>query len=132
MYTFITLLIILVCVLMILIVLIQKPKGGGLASNFSSTNQVMGVKRTTDVVEKATWILSISLFVLTMLINIWIPREDTAGLPGSSLKDKAEQAPLNNVPGATADPAAQQPAGTQMVSPEGQEAAPAAEPSPAN
>ncbi len=126
MYTFITLLIILVCVLMILIVLVQKPKGGGLASNFSSTNQVMGVKRTTDIVEKATWILSISLFVLTMLINVWIPREDASGVPGSSLKNKAEQAPLNNLP-TNADPAAEQPAGTQMVSPEGETS-----PAPAN
>ncbi len=128
MYTAITLLIILVCVLMILIVLVQKPKGGGLASNFSSTNQVMGVKRTTDVVEKATWILSISLFVLAMAINIWIPREDTANIPGSSLKEKAEQAPINNVP-AAGDPAAEQPAGTQMVAPEGTPEEPA---SPAN
>lgn len=117
MYTFITLLIIVVCVLMILIVLVQKPKGGGLASNFSSTNQVMGVKRTTDVVEKATWILSISLFVLAMLINVWIPREETAGVPGSSLKEKAEQAPIN-VPNTTTPPAAEQPAGTEMVAPE--------------
>lgn len=121
MYTFITGLIIIVCVLMILIVLIQKPKGGGLASNFSATNQVMGVKRTTDVVEKATWVLSISLFVLAMMINIWIPREENAALPGSSLKEKAEQAPIN-VPNANtpnpAAPAAEQPAGTEMVAPE--------------
>lgn len=116
MYTFITLLIIIVCVLMILIVLVQKPKGGGLASNFSATNQVMGVKRTTDVVEKATWVLSISLFVLAMLINVWIPRDDNAAIPGSTLKEKAEQAPIN-VPNTTA-PAAEQPAGTEMVAPE--------------
>ncbi|MBA4303066.1 MAG: preprotein translocase subunit SecG [Sphingobacteriaceae bacterium] len=116
MYTFITLLIIIVCVLMILIVLVQKPKGGGLASNFSATNQVMGVKRTTDVVEKATWILSVSLFVLAMMINIWIPRDDSATVPGSTLKEKAEQAPIN-VPNTPA-PGAEQPAGTEMVAPE--------------
>lgn len=115
MYTFITILIIAVCALMILIVLVQKPKGGGLASNFSSTNQVMGVKRTTDVVEKATWVLSIALFVLAMMINVWIPREEMAA-ENSMLKEKAEQAPLNlpATPGA-ADPAAEQPAGTEVT-----------------
>lgn len=111
MYTFITILIILVCALMILIVLVQKPKGGGLASNFSSTNQVMGVKRTTDVVEKATWVLSIALFALTMLINLWIPREEMAR-ENSLLKEKAEQAPIN-IPNTGA--AEQQPAGTEMI-----------------
>lgn len=111
MYTFITILIILVCALMILIVLVQKPKGGGLASNFSSTNQVMGVKRTTDVVEKTTWILSIALFVLTMAINLWIPRDEMMQ-ENSLLKDKAEQAPLN-IPG---NPGfEEQPAGTEMM-----------------
>lgn len=118
MYTFITILIILVCALMILIVLVQKPKGGGLASNFSSTNQVMGVKRTTDVVEKATWVLSIALFALTMLINIWIPREEMAR-ENTLLKEKAEQAPLN-LP--STQPAVEQPAGTEMIM---QEEAPA-------
>jgi preprotein translocase subunit SecG len=71
MYTFITLLIVLVSVLLILLVLIQKPKGGGLAQGFSSTNQIMGVKRTSDVVERGTWILSLSLLTLALLINLW-------------------------------------------------------------
>jgi preprotein translocase subunit SecG len=85
-------------------------------SNFSSTNQVMGVKRTTDVVEKATWVLSIALFVLAMMINVWIPREEMA-TQNSLLKDKAEQAPINApaAPAPTADPAAEQPAGTEMI-----------------
>ncbi len=74
MYTVITLLIVLVSVLLILLVLIQKPKGGGLAQGFSSTNQIMGVKRTSDVVERGTWILSLSLLTLALLINLWIPR----------------------------------------------------------
>jgi len=98
MYTFITILIALVCVLIILVVLVQKPKGGGLAANFSGSNQVMGVKRTTDVVEKTTWILSVALFALTLLINIWIPRTDDAQAPASLLKEQAEQAPVNNLP----------------------------------
>ena len=45
---FVTALIILVCILLILVVLVQNSKGGGLAANFGSSNQVMGVRRTAD------------------------------------------------------------------------------------
>ena len=55
MYTLFVVLIVLVALLMIFIVLIQESKGGGLASNFSSSNAIMGVRKTTDVVEKLTW-----------------------------------------------------------------------------
>ena len=55
MYTVIISLIVVVSILLALIVLVQDPKGGGLASNFSSSNQVMGVRKTTDFLEKATW-----------------------------------------------------------------------------
>ncbi len=55
MYGLITGIILFVCILLILIVLVQNPKGGGLSSSFSSSNQFMGVKRTADFVEKATW-----------------------------------------------------------------------------
>ncbi|MEY5051788.1 MAG: preprotein translocase subunit SecG [Bacteroidota bacterium] len=73
MYTFITLLIVLISVLLILLVLIQKPKGGGLAQGFSSTNQIMGVKRTSDVVERGTWILSLSLLTLLCSLTCGFP-----------------------------------------------------------
>ncbi len=48
-------------------VLIQESKGGGLASNFASSNQIMGVRKTTDIVEKITWGLAISIFVLCLV-----------------------------------------------------------------
>ena len=63
-----SILIITVCVLLILVVLVQNSKGGGLASNFSSNNQVMGVRRTSDVLEKATWGFAIALFVFSLLV----------------------------------------------------------------
>ena len=47
-------------------VLIQESKGGGLASSFASSNQIMGVRRTTDLVEKITWGLAIAIFVLCL------------------------------------------------------------------
>ena len=53
-YVLFVILIVLASILMIGIVLIQESKGGGLASNFSSSNQIMGVRKTTDFIEKAT------------------------------------------------------------------------------
>lgn len=67
----ISILIILVCVLLILVVLVQNSKGGGLASTFASSNQVMGVRKTADFLEKATWTLISSLVVLTLLSGMF-------------------------------------------------------------
>jgi preprotein translocase subunit SecG len=75
MYTLIIVLIFIVCVLLILIVLVQNSKGGGLASNFQSSNQIMGVRKTTDFLEKATWVLAGSLLVLSIMGSAFIPRE---------------------------------------------------------
>ena len=50
-------------VLLILAVLIQNPKGGGIAANFSAANQIAGVKKTNEFIEKATWTLAIALFI---------------------------------------------------------------------
>ena len=65
--TLISILIVIVCLLLILVVLVQNSKGGGLASSFSSSNQVMGVRKTGDFLEKATWTLAIALLVLSLI-----------------------------------------------------------------
>ena len=65
--TLISILIVIVCILLILVVLVQNSKGGGLASSFSSSNQVMGVRKTADFLEKATWTLAISLLALSLI-----------------------------------------------------------------
>ena len=65
--TIISILIILVSILLILVVLIQNSKGGGLASNFASSNQVMGARKTADFLEKTTWTLAIALLALSLL-----------------------------------------------------------------
>lgn len=77
MYTFFTILIIIVCVLLILIVLVQNPKGGGLSSAFGQGNQVMGVRKTTDFLEKATWTLAVLLLVLSLLASFTMPKAKT-------------------------------------------------------
>jgi preprotein translocase subunit SecG len=61
---------IIICTLLGLIVLIQNPKGGGLASNFSGSSQLMGVQKTGDFLEKGTWVLAISIMVLSLVINV--------------------------------------------------------------
>ena len=79
MYLLLVILAVIVCVLLGAIVLIQNPKGGGLTSNFSSQSQLMGVQKTGDFLEKGTWILAISLMVLSLAINISVK-----GVPASS------------------------------------------------
>ncbi|MFV0592607.1 MAG: preprotein translocase subunit SecG [Draconibacterium sp.] len=77
MYTFITVLLFIVCILLVMIVLVQNSKGGGLASNFQSTGQVMGVRKTTDFLEKGTWVLAGALMFLSVVGAGFIPREKT-------------------------------------------------------
>lgn len=67
MYIFITILILIAAVCMVLIVLVQNSKGGGLSAGFSSSNQVMGVRKTTDFLEKATWGLAITIMLLSIV-----------------------------------------------------------------
>jgi preprotein translocase subunit SecG len=62
-------LIILCSILLVLIVLVQNSKGGGLSSTFASSNQVMGVRKTADFLEKATWTLAGVLVVLCLVAS---------------------------------------------------------------
>lgn len=56
-----------------LIVLIQNPKGGGLAGNIAGfSSQFMGVKQTNDVLEKGTWIFAAIIGVLCLLSKVFI------------------------------------------------------------
>ncbi len=66
MYTIFAILITIASVLLIGVVLIQKSKGGGLAANVNNYNQFMGVRKTTDFIEKATWALAIFICVLSI------------------------------------------------------------------
>jgi len=72
-------------ILLVLVVLAQNSKGGGLSSQFggSGSSQLMGVKRTTDLLEKITWGLAIALVVLTLATNliIKVPVSDSFSSP---------------------------------------------------
>lgn|SRR5574344_489 len=73
MYIFLTILIVLLGLALIFVVTIQSSKGGGLASGFASSNNVMGVRRTTDLLEKVTWGLAIAIAVLSVVAVRWSP-----------------------------------------------------------
>ena len=86
-YVLISVLILITCILLVLIVLVQNSKGGGLASNFSSSNQVMGVRKTTDFLEKSTWTLAIVLLALTLSSTFVIPRSQVGSAVQSEVQD---------------------------------------------
>ena len=79
MYLLCIVLFVIVSVLMCGIVLIQNSKGGGLASSFASSNQIMGVRKTTDFLEKATWTLAILIALLSILAAWSLPSRVEAG-----------------------------------------------------
>jgi len=95
----INILIIIASILLILIVLVQNSKGGGLASNFSSSNQILGVRKTTDFLEKATWTLAIALVCFCLISNL-VGKGTTAETGKSAIEEKiGEQAPVpQNMP----------------------------------
>ncbi|MDR1414957.1 MAG: preprotein translocase subunit SecG [Odoribacteraceae bacterium] len=98
MYTVVSILIIIVSILLILLVLVQNSKGGGLASSFASSNQIMGVRKTTDFLEKATWTLAGTLFVLCIVAAMFIPKGEQGS--GSVLDGQIGnmQTPAQTVP----------------------------------
>lgn len=100
---FFVILIILACVILGLIILVQNPKGGGLAGNVGGfSNQLMGVKQTTDVLEKGTWALALVVGLLCLFSAVFVPKASgnnqripekvNATAPASS------PAPAGNVP----------------------------------
>lgn len=90
MYLFVSILILVVCILLGLIVLVQNPKGGGLAANFTgSGSQFMGVRQTADFLEKASWSLAVALLVLSLTATMIIPRGNAEfGAQESQIRDQ--------------------------------------------
>ena len=86
---FITVLILITCVLLVIVVLIQNPKGGGLSSEFSSSNQYMGVRKTADFLEKATWTLAIVLLSLSLMSNFTM--SDGEEVPESVIQEQIDE-----------------------------------------
>ena len=133
MYTLFVVFIVVAALLMIGIVLIQESKGGGLASQFSGYNQIGGVRKTTDFIEKTTWGLAAAMVVLSVacayvapgasstgsvMENYEVPATNPNNLPGfgaSQQKDAA--APAAEAPAAPADAAPAAPAAEAPAAP---------------
>ena len=115
MYTLFVVLIVIAALLMIGIVLIQESKGGGLASQFSGYNQIGGVRKTTDFIEKTTWGLAACMVIISVLCayvapqaagsgsvmeNIEVPATNPNNLPGFGASQQKEAAPATEAPAA--------------------------------
>jgi len=100
-----------VCILLILVVLVQNSKGGGIQSQFGAATQIMGVKRGTEFIEKATWGLAMVLIILSILMapKSSMAPTTTSDEGGSIAKKKAQSA--------VAIPAAQQQAAPAQQAP---------------
>lgn len=112
MYSLVIALMILASVLMCGIVLIQESKGGGLASSFSSSNQIMGVRKTTDFLEKGTWVLAGAMVILSVVSAAFVPKTTTEDAP-INVTVPSQSTDANNVqafPAAGANTNAEQPA----------------------
>ncbi len=75
-YYLAVILILIASLFLVLIVLVQNPKGGGLASGFSGANQFGGVAQTNKFLEKSTWTLAIVILVLSFVATISMPRPE--------------------------------------------------------
>ncbi len=106
-------LIVIASVVLGFIVLVQNPKGGGLSGNVGGfSNQFMGVKQTTDVLEKGTWLFSGIIAVLALTSTLFLKGNTSGGVDTSIIQKvntttSAPAAPANTIPAnaATAKPA---------------------------
>ena len=91
-------LVVLASALLGFVVLVQNPKGGGLSGSVAGfSNQFMGVKQTTDVLEKGTWLFAAIIGILCLVSSLFI--SDTAGSNGSGNLEKATNQPVQTAPG---------------------------------
>ena len=112
-------LIVVAALLMCFVVLIQNSKGGGLASSFASSNQIMGVRKTTDFIEKLTWGLAGFMVVISIACAYVLPTasSESSVIMEQAVKESATN-PLNApagfvAPTATETPAAEAPAAAE-------------------
>jgi preprotein translocase subunit SecG len=102
MYTFIIILVILVCILLGGVVLIQNPKGGGLSASFGGVGQqLLGARRSTDVVEKLTWGFAAALIILCLSSTLFVDKHELAkkeAAPKSEIEKNVANQPMSTFP----------------------------------
>jgi len=104
---FLIILLIIICVALGLFVLIQNPKGGGLATGGSGSN-MFGVQRTGDVLEKGTWVLLTLIVVISLAITaVGKSGGSSAGSSDSKIQEQLDKTPTPSpIGGALSQPAA--------------------------
>lgn len=109
MYTFIVILILIVCVLLALVVLVQNSKGGGLAANFSAPTQVLGARQSADFIEKATWWLAGILVALCLAatVSISVSRGNAADPMKTEVTTTGDYSPVQQTAAPVATPDAE-------------------------
>ena len=107
-------LIVVAALLLCFVVMIQNSKGGGLASSFASSNQIMGVRKTTDFIEKLTWGLAGFIVVISIACAYVLPTATTESsvIMEQAVKESATN-PLNAPAGFAAPTATETPAATE-------------------
>ena len=124
MYLLFVILMVIAALLMCFIVLIQNSKGGGLASGFSSSNAIMGVRKTTDFLEKATWGLAIFMVVMSIATAYVVPTSSSKG--GDVILEQAQKEEKTNpynMPTGTAAPQTEAPAAPATTAPAAEDSA---------
>jgi len=93
--TLLLILIIIVSIALILFVLVQNPKGGGLNSEFGSAVQLGGAKRATDILEKGSWGLGITLGILCLVVATYYKPSTTSGDEVEDTRVNTSEIPVN-------------------------------------
>lgn len=101
METLFTILLIIICILLVFVVLMQNSKGGGISSEFSAANQIIGVTRGADFIEKTTWTLAGIMLALSLLLSPKTGNTTSSGEPSeSTTRKKAAGAVMPQAPAA--------------------------------
>lgn len=113
MYILTIVLTVLISILLIIVVLVQKSKGGGLSSSFAGSNQIMGVRRTNDFIEKATWTLAGIICLLSILSVFVMPSVVTGARVKPTTEMQVIKGTETSAPAPAAAPVAATPAETE-------------------
>ena len=92
MFTVLTILIVFAAILLTIVVLLQNGKGEGMASNFTSANQTLGVRQTADILEKVSWGL-VTFILVVSIITAFTVRTHTSGVDVTDKIEAVEEQP---------------------------------------
>ncbi len=92
MYIATIILVVLISVLLVLVILMQDPKSGGISSQFGgAANQMIGAKKSTDILEKITWSFAGVILAFSLLSNVFTERMSSDGMPNSVNQEQAAE-----------------------------------------